>query len=91
MFYIGDDIRVIMEVNEALAGSTVKVCYLKPHSTTVVEDDPTSVDTVNDTVTYDLPKLINQVVGKWRFWVQVTTVDMLTATSTEVEVTITKH
>ena len=91
MFYINDDIRVIMTVNESLVGATVKVCYKQPLQTVTITTSPTLVFIDKNQVVYDLPKANNTTSGIWNFWVRVTDSAGKEASSTNMEVEINKH
>ena len=86
----GDDIRVILTVNEDLTNSTVKVHYKKPNTSTSTIVDPTDI-VDNSLVVYDIPKADNTSSGKWYFWVGVTNEDAMYATSTEAELVISQR
>lgn len=45
----------------------------------------------NSIITFDLPKVDNNVVGTWKFWVGVTDITGKFATSTEMAIEIVKH
>ena len=91
MFYLGDDIRLLIHLNEDVSSATdKKVFYKKPHGTDVVIAEVTSVEGT-DVVVFDLPKAENDQAGAWKFWVGITNADGKYATSTEMLLEVEKH
>jgi hypothetical protein len=66
----GSDFTVEMESPETLVGATVTVEYRTPNRQLTVDVAPTSVDTVNDIVYYEIPKE-DAMQGKWRLWAKI--------------------
>lgn len=87
-YFINDDIRIKLTANESLTGATVKVVYVKPFQAEQHKVDPTTVNTENNLVTYDLSASDNNVSGDWRFWLEVVNSDEKKATSSEVVVNV---
>ena len=85
MFYIGDDFKVGLRLNESLVGATVTMEYTTPSGTT--GESAATVDTDNNIAYIDIDKTDNHTVGDWIIRCRVVK-NGLTAHSSRVTVTI---
>ena len=63
MFYIGDDFKVGLRLNESLVGATVTMEYTTPSGAT--GESAATVDADNNIAYMDIDKTDNNTVGDW--------------------------